>query len=273
MDNKELIDTLERCQRLLINTGGRLDVVNFLIKNKIENDYFDKAFEIAVINNYSEIAKVLFNQNINIHEAFDFCIDNNNLIMVKFILENGKEEIYMDDFYPFRHAVRTYNFEMLNILVNNYLRFDDVFNYYDEALHYICTEGSTNENKPAIIKLLLDNYANIDTYTYDDILTMTVNNGDGSKTHLEIVKILIENGAYVNYNKIFRISIAKKHDIIVDYYLSFFSKDLKFILHGEEIRTVLLKYLLKKDLSQYPKLILIYREFGIDLFDLLEKEC
>lgn len=60
---------------------------------------------------------------------------------------------------------------------------------------------------------------------------------------------------------------------IINFILSYCDdNELKEALMNLTFRKNMECYLLKRDLSQYPVLVQIYRELGVDLFDLLEKE-
>lgn len=96
---------------------------------------------------------------------------------------------------------------------------------------------------------------------------------------IEIAKFLIENGADIyacNHRVLKEFSLIKERyqlEIITDYFLSLYSEEkLKESLENEELKTELLKFILKRDLTRYGKVISVYRELGIDIYDLVEKE-
>lgn len=95
--------------------------------------------------------------------------------------------------------------------------------------------------------------------------------------HTDIVSYLISKGANIHYNKdnehILLDSIEMKHFDIIDLLLPLYDKEeITEILKNEFIRNQLLLFLSKRNIPNYPILINIYREFGIDLSDLLDNE-
>lgn len=94
--------------------------------------------------------------------------------------------------------------------------------------------------------------------------------------HVEVVKILIENEAHlhVNNNQPLLESLSRDHTDVINYLLSVYSdKGLKkMINNNDQIKNLLIKFIMKPDLSKCERMINIFRESGIDIFDMTEKE-
>lgn len=92
------------------------------------------------------------------------------------------------------------------------------------------------------------------------------------KNRLDFVKHLVEKevNIYENEHNALFFSAENCYLEIVEYLLSFYkiSKAIKIIKNYHTMMNILLK----KDISKYPLLIQFYRELGIDLFDMIEKE-
>lgn len=107
----------------------------------------------------------------------------------------------------------------------------------------------------------------IDEKSYDIVLEVVRN--------LAALKFVIKNGANIHYhnNAALEKSLVNEDDETILYLLSLYSdKELKIMLMDKKLQDKMLKYVLKRDLSNYMRIINIFRELGIDIFDLLEKE-
>lgn len=128
-------------------------------------------------------------------------------------------------------------------------------------LYSICRSES-------ITQYLID--IGVDIHTNDDeALKLSVYNGN-----LSFVILLITNGANIHAENDYslRVSIAYPYYDIVFYLAEFYSVEKFKMFIDKSFLEEMLEDLLKKDLSKHPILVQVYREFGIDLFDLLEKE-
>lgn len=68
-------------------------------------------------------------------------------------------------------------------------------------------------------------------------------------------------------------SIKRRRYEIVNYLLTLYSvEEIKKAFSNEDLKDVLLKYVMKNDLSKYGNVISAFRELGIDIYDLVESE-
>lgn len=92
------------------------------------------------------------------------------------------------------------------------------------------------------------------------------------KGFLNVTYFLIENGAIKDPHALFY-SIYYNHHNGVDYLLSIYSfEELKKDLKNDHLKRIAIKYICKRGLNKYGTIINAFREIGVDVFDLLEKE-
>lgn len=141
--------------------------------------------------------------------------------------------------------------------------YNDKNNYH---LLYYCIRNEYLD----IVKLFIKNGANLNYRLQWNSPIL-----DGAISKIEIFKLLIDNGAnvYANEDSVLRVILIKDNHDITDYILSIYSfENLKRILKDEEIKIKILKFITKRDLSKYENVINVFRELGIDVFDMVEKE-
>lgn len=180
-----------------------------------------------------------------------------NLEKVIYCLEQGASVNYDNDYSLRISALNGYT-ELVKFLIDNGA---DVNADHDYAL-----KASAENGHLEIVKLLILHGAN----RKNEALQKSAENG-----HLEIVILLVENGAdiYSNNDYALKWSIKNDHYDIIEYLLPFYRKEeLKKILKVLDIRDKMLNFLLRADLTKYSMLVSLYREFAIDIFDLINDE-
>lgn len=119
-----------------------------------------------------------------------------------------------------------------------------------------------------IVSLLIKNGANVHANHNKALYLSSFNN------YPEIMVLLIKNGAKIRVknNTVLKQVLRRNNEEMVNYLFTFYRKhELKYLLKGE-LSELVISFIIKRDLSKYDKFVTVYRELGIDLFDLIENE-
>lgn len=176
---KYLIDngSFTDCSSILLEVGN-LEIIQYLIENcNFSNEKLDNALQISAIQGSLEIVTFLIDNGANLQKYINTllceCASLGLLNMVIFLVENGALVNYENDNALIRACANGHNKTVAFLLEN------------DEAIAYAAEDGNLE-----LVKMLLKcNNVNI----YNDALWMSINNG-----HLQISKLLIENGFTIN---------------------------------------------------------------------------
>lgn len=237
--------------------NGHLDIFTFLVENNtVGTDYGHILVESAT-NGHLEIVRIALNHHIdqrNYNKALCISAEKGYLEIVKLLIEHGAC-VRIDENYPLRFSAQNGHLEVVRLLLQKGAR---IHAENDYALRMSATNGHHE-----IVRLLLQNNAHLPSGNYG-ALHNSANNG-----HLEVVKTILEFDPNIHDALLHGI----KRDEIVDFLLLKYSKEkLEKALDNSFLKVELSKYLLRNDLTKYHVAILLYREFGYDLFDLLENE-
>lgn len=195
----------------------------------------DLAAYHAILYNKLEIAKYLVERGANVNKALQISGEMCNLRMIKYLTEEKKADI-------------------------NYDSVDSVL-YCGARYGYL-----------SIVQYLIENY---DIKSYQTALYKSAKNG-----HLEIIKLLVEKNVHIHAENDFalRVSVENDHLDVVKYLLTLYSNDtIVYILNYNTYddlynSKLFLHFLTRNNPTEYPSLIMGFRNIGIDIFDLIEKE-
>lgn len=296
--NQELIESarsgdLEKVLDLL-EQGANINYISY-------DDYAGSVITNSAAWGHLEIVKVLVEKGAKINDiTLIMAAHTDHLEIVQYLVENGANVDAIDTDYEhiLAEVVQKGYFEIVKYLVEKGANVDAcgsygcllvisiIFKHFD-ITKYLIDKGAEIEDymltycvkygNLELVLLLISNEADIH-FENDELLCISAELGE-----IEIVQFLIENGAKNNYTLLrclnprhIYMSYTKctSTDDVVDYLLSIYSKEeLKEALFNHESKTYLLKFIIKRDLSKYEKVISVFRELGIDVFDLIEKEC
>ena len=189
---------------------GNLDIIELLLKNGAEAEPFKKKngnHARSILNRldswldkrHIDIAKLLikYGAEVDVHSLKNF-IGNNDINMVKLLLENGGDKVINDIVYTescIHWGLDNGNIEMIKLLLEhgadvNLLTKKGMSSY---QLNNIITDSNKKENIE-ILQLLLDNGLDANTVLYKTPILETAI----SKRNTELVKLLLEYGANPN---------------------------------------------------------------------------
>lgn len=182
-------------------------------------------------------------------------IYNQNLEAIKKNIKDGAN-VNVQRGEPLILGIKNNNLSIIIILAENGANIDD-----SKLIH-------VHEKQIDIIKYFMEKEVN-DTSKYIDALKRSI------YYDISVIKFLIDHDVNIRYNDdgILRHSVLMndltKIAAILPYYKI---EDLKLLLNDNNIRDKIKRVLLKADLSQYTELIQVYREYGVDIYDMIDKE-
>lgn len=240
-----------------------IKITKFLIENSVSINK-DDALINSASRGYLDIVKLLIMNGADIHSKNESSLllsaKNGHLDVVSFLLLNGAN-VHARDNLILKQSIIYRHFEVAKLLIENGASFRDDDDYI------FCTSAMNGELDFVIF--LVDKGANI--HAQDEYALIWSLN----KRHFEVTKYLIENGADI-HNKndyILNNTLSKRYYEIFFRVSRFYSSEiLKGFLINKEIRDGIMKFLLKSDVSKYGSLVQVYREYGTDIFDLIEQE-
>lgn len=240
---------------------GDIETVEYFLENNISGYIIkSKLLESCIKNGNLKIVKYLLkDNNIDIASSiFSGCIKNGHLEVVIFMMENCGARLLRNYFknHLLMLSIKYGHLEIVKLFINNKTTIDDESSGPMEC--------AIENGKLEIIAFLIENDF------YDDDLTYAIENG-----YLESVKILVKCGVdiygYIRY--ILTKCIECSDNRMLPYFVSIYSTDiLKKELKNKNLKDTILEYIIKQDLSKYDILINIYREMGIDIYDMVENE-
>lgn len=241
---------------------GHLDIIMYLEKSI---DIYNKlAFNTSVEYQQLKIINYLI-QN-GKYDQSDFknglytSVTKGNLDMVKLFTPYAKNDKQV--FYDvLKDSVENYSsnnkqLKIIRFLINNF----DI-DYVDKiSINKFIFQYAAVNDYVEIIKILADH-----SYSHEYFLNFAVN---GRRT--QIVYFFIKKRVII-FDEALTHALEYNREDVVDYLLDCFS-DLKKSLKNENLRNALIKYMMVHDLSKYQKIVNIFREIGIDLYDMIENE-
>lgn len=284
-----------------------LEIVKFFINKNKRNNYFEyAALLISVVNERPRIIEYLIEIGVDKHLKDDFTRQYwnypNKLNIIKLLI---KYDISMDNRILEISAVNGY-LEIVMLLINNGAKIDekilecptrlgqlrtmkylvnqnsDVFYRNSALLSTInnCKNISDQNIKKATLDRLRMKQCAILEYLIEIDANIHINDEYALRSSVDndclfFVKVLVNNGAdiHIHNNYPLYTSILEQKYDITEFLLPFYNKDdITKILHEPILRNRMLFFLFDKNITKYPIIIQVYREYGIDLFDLIEKE-
>lgn len=245
---EEIKNLLDKCDDLHFHSGlalgaaayyGNLEMVSFLME-QYENTDISKALFFGAQKGYFKIIKFLMRyckeENADyVNRALYICASNGYLEIVSLLLKS--EYVNKDDK---KYSWMQSEYGHIKIIYN--------MNTINGAL----IAGARNGHLEIVI-LLIKNGAK----SYDDALRISACNG-----YVDIVRYLVSNGANIIVSHFITDCIDSINTL-----LPFFKNKLT-----NSLNKITLERLLKSDLSKYQNLVNAYREKGIDVYDMVEKE-
>lgn len=259
MDDDNVKEVLFTCAKY-----GHLEIIKFLMNN-YNYDVCKNILYISAEYGHLEIVKYIIDtyyprmKHLHKDSALSISVKNGHSEIVSYLIANKADYGYYFN-KLLSHSVEIGNFEIIRLLIEN-----DSYNcVLDDDLLWKSVEKGYFD----IARFLVKKGCNTSNYISTSISTVW-------KDNVEIIKFLIEIGIYINLFSypIITDIIEYNSEKIFNYLLSLYNNDEIIIaINYFGFKEDLTKYLLKKDLSKYSRLVSLYRELGIDLFDLLEKE-
>lgn len=213
-----------------------------------------RPLSLSIEKNNLEITDLLLKNgaDINASEALATAILNENEKAMRYLIENGASTRRLNSCLFSLMLER--NADFIKFLINHGV--DIYYKYCYFLLRYVECEDLD------MIAFLLEKGA----FITDDLILEIIKNNQ-----LSIIKFLIKKGFWDLHALI--VSVEHKKVEIIDYLLPLFDEcELKKALGRPVFQKNMLNYVLGQDLVKYPVLIQIFREFGIDIFDIIENE-
>lgn len=187
----------------------------------------------------------------NIRKSIFKCIEIGNLEILQYLVDNGA--LIHDCYGIFKFAIYCGNLEMIKYFVNQKVNL---------------TEGllrcAVDRGEFTIMKYLIEEC----NYTVNEVHVLSILAEYGC---LDMIEYLLSKGANLHCFDILITSISNNRTAIVNYMVSFYPNEINN-LNGELISDIV-KAISKKELSDYHSLIDLFRNIGIDVYDMIEKEC
>lgn len=222
--------------------GGQLDIVHYLVDNGANIHFHDdEALVNSAINGHFEVIRYLVEKGAIAHDeqygsALEAAVSYGNLDIIKYLVENCIIQNLTDE-----------------------QKYED-----DQPLMSAVFKGRLD-----IVQYLMETI-------YDKQVATHFFYETSQADKLEICKYFYSNfDVDIRYSKDKTLLsfMDSNNREAVKYLLSLYQKDqLKEILNKERRRKIIITFLLKNNASNYPVLIDILREIGIDIYELIEKE-
>lgn len=175
---------------------NNLNIIKLLIKNgydvKSRIEYDTTLLDHAVKNNNIEVVKFLLDNKAEAYRAVDIAIENDNIEILKLLFDNN---IYLR-LDSLDKAIRRDNTEIVKLILDtHYAPYIGYPSYTRDKLK-LSLYTAIIYNKPKSVKLLLDLIPNINKVIFrNDLTPLMLASRDG---YTSIVKLLIEKGAKFN---------------------------------------------------------------------------
>ena len=189
--NKDLFNKIAK------HSVNNLNIIKLLIKNGLDVvesriEYDTTLLDHAVENNNIEVVKFLLDNKAKDYRAVDIAIENDNIEILKLLFNNN---IYLR-LDSLDKAIRRDNKEIVKLILDiHYAPYIGYPSYTREKLK-LSLYTAIIYDKPKSVKLLLDLIPNINKVIYKyDLTPLMLASRDG---YTDIVKLLIEKGAKIN---------------------------------------------------------------------------
>lgn len=273
--------------------NGFLDMIILLKENGIliNNDY-DYILKKSVSYGHLNIVEYLINSGVNIkknaYDLLNHAVYNGHLDIVLILTKYAS--VHLLHRTIFYNVIRKGDVKMIKLLLDLGLNIHDIgsislseavgCNNLEMVKILIMYGAKVNYDKDLALRLSVErNYLDITTFLLQCNANLHINHDyvlliSAQKGYLDMVKLLIDSGSNINaqndralYN-----SLTTKNDDVTNYLLTFYSNDdMKKFIDNKELGSKLLKHVLRNT-TKNEKLICLYREIGIDIFDMIEKE-
>lgn len=289
---------------------GRLDMVTLLVENGSNiHAQNDSPILASIFGNQIHVVKYFISlkeKYSNFRKALEFCINNGNLEMIKYLMENKSHFNNANYDEIIDHCLSNYSESITdiikyfietsidgkNILLNSAEkgRLDIIISLFNHGIdiHYnndilLCV--ASYHGYLDIVRFLIENGALIhgeskkkislklayrDVICYFDYWSLHIS---AKKGHLHVVQYLVNNGALVRIDNDYALFVSMMYGQIdvTNYLLTCYPIDeLKEVLLLNKSK--IMEYMINLGLVNFPLLIQTFREMGIDLFDMIENE-
>lgn len=256
---------LKVCTKYNRNTKVQLEIIDLLLEKGADIHYDeDVALRNSAKNGNLEFVSFLVEKDADIcakkNYALKMSAENGHFDVVKYLVEN-EASIHADKDHALRWSAINGHYEIVEYLIEMEA---DIYANNNEALQRSAANGHYS-----VVYLLIKNGAYIHANN-DYALQISVLNN-----YPKIARFLIKNGAYVlvNYGTVIITCIENENHDLINYALKHCSlSKLKIMLKNTFFRDTLQDYLLENEPSKYSDLVSLYREYGIDIFDMIENE-
>lgn len=275
-NNKEKSDALVYSAK-----NGLLRFVKLLLKN--ETHIHDNALIYSAEEGHYNVVDFLIKEGVFMHiNALIFSAAQGHVKIVKLLLDSGMD---VDNDSPLVMSASNGHLNVVTLLLS-----------YGAKISGHAYISSIENNRFAITELFIKKDANVifcnnfgmyhsASYGYTEMFELFIRYGanihDDEQTlfehsidcgNLEIIKIMVENNCDICADKDYVLFYKfGEHRHITDYLLSLYSlEQFKELLNDEKNKDLIKKYILKGNLTD--KFVIAYRDIGIDLYDLMEKE-
>lgn len=237
---------------------GHLEIVRYLVEYGVRIQR--NTLIASIYHNRISIIKFLMENGADIEDIFEISAGYGNLEIVKMAMDFNNLDRIFNGGFALRDSAKNGHLHVVQYLVEK--------GFY---IHYLCDDALAQcaiSGCFDVVKYLIKN--KLKDHVYHNLLLININ-----KAPLEIIQYVAEKCYHIHEDKynILKTSILLKKDNIIDFLLPICSRELiKELLFSNRRRKEMFQFLKKRDISKYPILIEIYREFGEDVFDMLEKE-
>lgn len=173
------------------------------INEKIE--YGNTAIIIAIENNHIELVKLLIQcgvdiciQNFYERTALYFAIKYNNLEIAKLLIDTNREIIKYDNiYYLYETAIDNENIDMIKFLLENNVYENDNKNCLREVIRCSIFSSKITKKGLEILKIILDQNIDLNSEDYSGSTIFTISIEEN--VDIDVIKLLLEYGANLNY--------------------------------------------------------------------------
>lgn len=220
----------------------------------------DKLTKYAKDGNLEKVKKMLIKgAKFHLHKdnALYWSVRNGHLEVTIYLIEQGA--IIRDGIMYY--AIMNNHFEIIKYLVNG--------KYITNKAYGLSLVNSIVFGHIETVKYLFQN-TNYCAHNYDNQKSLYLYYST-IYGHLDVINYLIEFNVFT-YDEVLLFSAENNHSKAVSSLLTLNREDeIKTAINNDN-KKILLKFLLRHNVTNYLYLINIFREKGIDVFDMIEKE-
>lgn len=240
---------------------GHLDVVVFLIEHGADDENDEALFNSASYG-HVDVMEYLLSLRYDYSQYTDLLnvsIKKGHVDIVSFLIKNKKIDNYNEALFL---AIHYGHLDVVSLLLDNGA---DVNADYDQCDNYYPIDIAIEKNHLGMVRLLL-NYGSV---TNDKKMFDCVHYG-----YLKIATLIFKHRASIREYCLLHDCVYFKEYKNVTFLLSVYDAEQikEIMIRDEMVKTRILEYMLSGKIDMNDKLICFYRELGIDVYDMIEKE-